>query len=131
MKLNTAYLNAFQSIICAFFEVSQSSVPRVYTFKINKSFSRKEMSTESSTYQSWMPVWIRCTKCYILCSPASSTSTATFTLRLFSARLMTVTGKFQLPIGRISQSNNRQSEFSSHIHESRTKKSQPSCSNTL
>ena len=39
----------------------------------------------------------------------------------FSARLMTVTGKFRLPIG---HSTNRQSKFSSHSHESRSKKSQ-------
>ena len=43
---------------------------------------------------------------------------------LFSARLMTVTGKFQSPIGRLTQSTNRQSEFSSHSHELRTKKAQ-------
>ena len=39
----------------------------------------------------------------------------------FSARLMTVTGKFGLPIGRPRQLTNRQSEFSSHSTESRTK----------
>ena len=46
------------------------------------------------------------------------------TLKLFSARHMTVTGKFQLPHGRLSQSTNRQSEFSRHSRESRTKTSQ-------
>ena len=35
----------------------------------------------------------------------------TFTLRHFRVRLMTMTGKFRLPIGRLSQSTNRQSEF--------------------
>ena len=47
-----------------------------------------------------------------------------FTLSIFSARLMTVTGKIRLPIGRLSSATNRLSEFSSHSHESRTKKSQ-------
>ena len=41
---------------------------------------------------------------------------------LFSARLMAVTGKFRLPIRRLSKSTNRQSYFSSHSHESRAKK---------
>ena len=37
---------------------------------------------------------------------------------------MTVTGKFQLLIGRLTQLTNRQSQFFfSHNHESRTKKS--------
>ena len=42
----------------------------------------------------------------------------------FCGRLMTVTGKFQFSTGRLAQSTNRQSEFSSHSHESPTKKSQ-------
>ena len=46
----------------------------------------------------------------------------TFTFRLFSARL--ITGKFLLSIGRLFQSTNRQSEFSRHSHESRTKKTE-------
>ena len=33
--------------------------------------------------------------------PAKSLTKGTFTLRLFSARFMTVTGKFRLPIGRL------------------------------
>ena len=37
---------------------------------------------------------------------------------------MTVTGKFRSPSGRLTQSTNRQSEFSSRSHESRTKKAQ-------
>ena len=50
----------------------------------------------------------------------------TFTAWPFSARLlMTVTGKFRLPIGKLTETvdRNRQSEFSSHSHDSRTKKS--------
>ena len=43
----------------------------------------------------------------------------TFTIRLSSARLMTVTGNFRLPIGRLKQSTNRQSKFTSHSHGSR------------
>ena len=39
----------------------------------------------------------------------------------FSAWLMTVTGKFRSPIGRLTLSTNRQSEFSIHSHESHTK----------
>ena len=42
----------------------------------------------------------------------------------FSARLMTVTGKFRSPIGRLTQSTNSQSEFSSHSYESRAEKAQ-------
>ena len=47
-------------------------------------------------------------------------------LRLFGARLVTVTGKFRLPIAVdcLSQFTNRQSEFSSHSHESSAEKSQ-------
>ena len=52
-----------------------------------------------------------------------------FTLRHFSARLMTVTGKLELPIDRLSQSTNMQSETLGHSHESRTKKS--SCKRTF
>ena len=45
-----------------------------------------------------------------------------FTLRLFGAGLMTVTGKFRLRIGWLTQSPNRRWE-PCHSHESRTKKS--------
>ena len=37
---------------------------------------------------------------------------------------MTVTVKFRLPIGRLSRSTNRRSEFFSNSHESRAKKAQ-------
>ena len=47
-----------------------------------------------------------------------------FTCRLFSARPMIVTGKFRSPIGTLTHSKNRQLEFSSHSHGSRTKKAQ-------
>ena len=47
-----------------------------------------------------------------------------FILRLFSARLMTVTGKFRLPIRQQSNLTNRRSEFPSHSHESLTEKAQ-------
>ena len=47
-----------------------------------------------------------------------------FTLRLFSARVMTVTGKLRLRNGRLSQSTNRQFEFSTLSHQLRAKKAQ-------
>ena len=43
---------------------------------------------------------------------------------IFSESLMTVTGNFQSPISRLTQSTNGQLEFSRRSHESRTKKSQ-------
>jgi len=52
-------------------------------------------------------------------SPAQDSKGA-FILKLFSVRLMTVTGKLRLSIGRLSQSTNKRSEFSSHSHESST-----------
>ena len=44
-----------------------------------------------------------------------------FTLSLFTTRLVTEAGKFELPIGRLSESTNRQPELSSFGHQSRAK----------
>ena len=60
-----------------------------------------------------------------------------FTLRLFIAGLMTVTRKFRLPIGRLSQSINKKCEFSSVDAEGPTEKNRgfqtesPVCSGFL
>ena len=76
--------------------------------------------SEAMKHTSWSYEVVRCVK---------YSSKGSFTLRLFSARLTTVTGKSQSPIGRQRQSTNNQSESSNHSHESRTRKSQ--CKHTV
>ena len=54
-------------------------------------------------------------------------SKGAFELSLFSARLITETGKFELPIVQLCQLTNRQSLFFGLRHKSRAKNSQYKC----